>query len=117
MRIKTMAVFSVVFSLALMPALTAVASEVADEISRHEALAVSYEQKVSQQDALIAENESMKADALKAGTFNPKVGPSLDYRKMKNHCDKLIQSAKGTKEELAVFAKYHKMRIEELQGK
>ncbi len=106
--------FALVMSLA--PSLRAETTEMTGEINRHNALAAAYTQKAAAEEALIAEHEQMKAEALKHGVFNAKVGPSLDYRAMELHCDKLIQSAKEVKNELGEFEKYHKMRISELQG-
>jgi len=103
-------------ALAWAPSLRAETAEMTTEISRHKTLAASYAEKAAVQEALITEHEQMKAEALKHGVFNAKVGPSLDYRAMERHCDKLIQSAQDVKNELVEFEKYHKMRISELQG-
>ncbi len=116
MRIKKWVVLGFVLAFVLTPLLRAQTAEQSEEINRHKALVVSYQQKAETQQGIIDEHEQMKAQALKDGTFNAKVGPSLDYRAMERHCDALIKSATEAKTELLEFAKYHQQRTAELQG-
>ena len=82
----------------------------------HLALAVSYDDKVTLQDNLIAEHIKMKKDYNEKFFVNEKVTPMKTLQEMEKHCNKIIESADKEKMQLLEFAKWHRLRAAELQG-
>ena len=103
--------------LGLVPSLPVFAVEAPQAASEHSALAASYEAKAQAQDALIAEHTQMKQDYKARFFVNEKVTPMSQIQKMDDHCNSIIQTAQKEKEELLDFAKWHRMRAAELQGR
>lgn len=66
-----------------------------DKVTRYESLA-------KDQDDAISEHRKMRADYGKG---------------MREHCDAIIKDATALKDEYLEFAKWHKMRAAELEGK
>lgn len=83
----------------------------------HESLAASYEQKALEQDALILEHQQMKKDVADRAVSSPKSGPVPVVKEMEKHCNAIINDAQILKTELQEFAKWHRMRAAELQGR
>jgi hypothetical protein len=76
-----------------------------------------YEDKAAEQGAIIVEHQQMKVEYKKSYYINEKLTPSARLKEMENHCDAIIQEAQKLKTEFLEFAKWHKMRAAELQGK
>ena len=93
------------------------AAEAPQVASDHLALAASYEAKAADQDALIAEHTKMKADYKDRFFVNEKLTPMSQVQKMDDHCNNIIQVAQAEKDHLLEFAKWHRMRAAELEGK
>jgi hypothetical protein len=89
----------------------------ADEASDHQAFVASYEQKAAEQDALIAEHVQMKKDYADRFVGPQKTGTPAQVKEMEQHCDAIIQDATKLRDEFLEFAKWHKMRAAELQGR
>ena len=83
----------------------------------HLALAASYEEKATGQEALVAEHTDMKRDYKRRFYVNEKVSPLLKVQKMEAHCDGIIRAAQAEATELREFAKWHRMRAAELEGR
>ena len=83
----------------------------------HLAMAASYEEKAAAQDALVAEHTAMKRDYKRRFYVNEKVTPLLKVQKMEAHCDAIIKQAQVLANELQEFAKWHRMRAAELEGR
>ena len=93
------------------------ALEAPQAASDHLALAASYEAKAADQGALIAEHTKMKADYKEQFFVNEKLTPMNQIQKMDDHCNNIIQAAQAEKDQLLEFAKWHRMRAAELEGK
>ncbi len=93
------------------------AVEAVDAATSHLNLAASYEQKAATQDVVIAEHQQMKKDYREKFFVNAKVTPGNQVKEMENHCDALIQDARKLQAEYLEFAKWHRMRAAELQGR
>ena len=89
-------------------------SQVAND---HLARAASGEEKATVQEALVAEHTAMKRDYKRRFYVNEKVSPLLKVQKMEAHCDAIIKAAQAEATELREFAKWHRMRAEELEGR
>jgi len=76
-----------------------------------------YEGKAAEQDAIITEHEQMKCDYKNQFFINEKATPISRLKTMEQHCEALINDAQKLKADFLEFAKWHKMRAEELQGK
>ena len=108
--------FLLIAGLALLPATWAYAVEATQAASDHLAMAASYEEKVTVQDALIAEHTKMKQDYKERFFVNEKVTPLGRIREMEDHCNGIIASAQTEKGQLLELAKWHRLRAAELQG-
>ena len=86
----------------------------AEKAQDHLDRAAKYEALAADQQAIIDEHIKMKADARKGLT--PKMSQVMTT-KMDKHCDALISAAEKEKTALNDFAKWHKMRAAELEGK
>lgn len=97
----------------------AFAAEVSEVIKDHKALAVAYQEKAANQDALIAEHQQMKKDYDKR--FIPsnysKTGIPNRVKEMQKHCGKIVKAAQQEKQALLDFSKWHEMRAAELEGR
>jgi hypothetical protein len=95
------------------------AAEVSDVIADHQATATSYEQKAAQQDALIKEHVEMKKTY--AQRYTPgnasKIGVPSKVKQMEKHCNAIVKDATKLRNELLDFAKWHRMRAAELEGR
>ncbi len=96
---------------------TAYAAEPSQVAADHLAMSKSYEEKAAALDSVITEHEQMKKDYKIHFFINEKVTPIARLKKMNDHCDAIIKDAKKLKAEYLDFAKWHRMRAEELQGK
>lgn len=85
--------------------------------AEHLKMAKYYEDKAAEQDALIAEHEQMKANYKQDFFINEKVSPMNKLKKMEQHCDAIIETARKQKNQLLEFAKWHRLRVAEMQGK
>lgn len=108
--------FTILFWAAVLP-YQVHAAEVSEVAKDHETLAASYEQRAAAQDAIIQEHLKMKAADKKRFYVNEKVTPMSRLSKMDVHCGKIIKAAQKEKEALLDFAKWHRMRAAELEGK
>lgn len=82
----------------------------------HEEAALNYEQKAAAQDTLIAEHQQMKKEYKQRYFINEKVTPISRIQKMEKHCDAIIKDAEELKRDMLDFAKWHRMRAEELRA-
>ena len=89
----------------------------ADEVSDHQGLVASYEKKAAEQDAVIAEHEQMKKDYAARFSVPQKGGKLPQIQAMEKHCNAIIEDATKLRDEYRDFAKWHKMRAAELQGR
>lgn len=85
-------------------------------VADHMAKATSYEEKAKAQDALIAEHQQEKKDYKSKYYINDKVTPPQRFAAFEKHCDAVIQDATKLRDELAEFAKWHRMQAAELKG-
>ncbi len=95
----------------------AVTAGVTDDTASHEQLARQYEEKALAQDALILEHTQMKLDYAEKLSPSPKGTNQAAIKEMEKHCNSIIQEAQALKAEFLDFAKWHKMRAAEMQGK
>jgi hypothetical protein len=93
------------------------AAEPSQVAADHLSMAKYYEGKAAEQGAIIAEYQQMKADYKKRYYINEKLTPSARLKTMEDHCDAIIRDAKKLDSEFLEFAKWHKLRAAELQGK
>lgn len=93
------------------------AAEVQSAISDHQGMAARYEEKAAAQDEIIAEHTKMKEDYREKYFINEKVSPMAEIKKVEKHCDGVIQNAGALKAGFLEFAKWHRMRVAELQGR
>jgi hypothetical protein len=93
------------------------ATEPSQVIADHLAMAKSYEEKAAALDKVIAEHEQMKKDYKTQYFINEKVTPVAGLKKMNEHCNAIINDAEKLKAQYLDFAKWHRMRAAELQGK
>jgi len=93
------------------------AVEPAQVSTDHLAMSKSYEDKAAAQDALISEHEQMKKDYKTRFYINDKLTPMAKLKKMNDHCDAIIKDAQKLKADFNDFAKWHRLRAAELQGK
>jgi hypothetical protein len=93
------------------------AAEPAQVVDDHLAMSKSYEDKAAAQDALISEHEQMKKDYKSRFFINEKITPMAKLKKMNDHCDAIIKDAQKLKADFSDFAKWHRLRAAELQGK
>ncbi len=116
-----MKLMQVVASTALAWSLAAPAYAVEGDVSKvaqdHLAMAASYEEKATAQEALVAEHTQMKRDYKSRFYINEKVTPLRKVQKMEEHCDAIIKQAHTLATELREFAKWHRMRAAELEGR
>jgi len=117
MKKLSIIIFSVVIMIASAVAQNVYAAEPSQVADDHLAMAKSYEDKAAAQDALIAEHEQMKKDYKARYFINEKITPMSQLKKMNEHCDAIIKDAKKLKAEFLDFAKWHRFRAAELQGK
>lgn len=103
--------------LATMGGVAAYAAEKTQVASDHQAMAASYEEKATAQQGLIDEHTQMKKDYRSKYYINEKLTPSRTLDPMNKHCDAIIKDATKLRDELREFAKWHKMRAAELEGK
>lgn len=85
----------------------------ADEMKQgtdYAALATKYEKMAADQDAVIAEHETMKTDMEKQHPGKPGVSENA---KMKKHCDSIIKDAKKLKADYEGFAAWCKLMAKE----
>jgi hypothetical protein len=106
---------AILFSVVVSP--IAYAAEPPQVSTDHLAMAKSYEDKAAAQDALIAEHEQMKKDYKSRFFINEKLTPMAKLKKMNDHCDAIIKDAQKLKADFNDFAKWHRLRAAELQGK
>jgi hypothetical protein len=83
----------------------------------HLSMVKNYADKAAEQSAIIAEHQQMKLDYKKRYYINEKLTPSARMKEMEDHCDAIIHHAQMLRDEFLEFAKWHKMRAAELQGK
>ena len=86
----------------------------AEKAQDHLDRAAKYEALAADQQAIIDEHVKMKADEKKR--MPPKMSDSMTM-KMDKHCNALISAAEKEKAALNEFAKWHRMRAAELEGK
>lgn len=103
--------------LATMGGVSVHALEKAQVASDHQAMAASYEEKAKAQQGLIDEHTQMKKDYKSKYYINEKLTPARTLDPMNKHCDVIIKDATKLRDELQEFAKWHKMRAAELEGK
>jgi len=116
MKTKTLIVAIMVVTLAMGAGLPAFAGEEALAVADHIAMANAYEQKASEQDALISQHATMKRDYEKRHYMMKKAGVPAKVEEMDKHCDSIIQAATNLRNEFTDFAKWHRMRAAEVQG-
>jgi len=85
-----------------------------EKAEQHLAMAAKYEKLAADQQAIIDEHTAMKAGEKKR--MPPKMAETAT-KAMDKHCNALINAAQKEKAALSEFAKWHKMRAAELQGK
>ncbi|MBI4115720.1 MAG: hypothetical protein HY447_03995 [Candidatus Omnitrophica bacterium] len=117
MKTLAIVVLSLGVLLGVVSPISAFAVEPAQAAADHLAMAASYEQQATSQDALIAEHTTMKKEYKDRFFVNEKVTPISKVRKMERHCDAIIKDAQKVKNDLLDFAKWHRMRAAELQGR
>jgi hypothetical protein len=88
-----------------------------EDIHKHLQIAASYEQKATEQNAEVELHQKMKKDYEARHYMLRKVGPPNDVLEMNKHCNALIQAAEALRSEYLEFAKWHRMRAAELQGR
>jgi len=93
------------------------AEDVSKVAQDHLAMAASYEKQATAQEALVAEHTQMKRDYKSRFYINEKVTPLRTMQKMDEHCDAIIKPAQALATELREFAKWHRMRAAELEGR
>ncbi len=99
------------------------AAEPSQVAADHLKMAKYYEGKASEQDAIIAEQQQMKSDYEKRFYIDEKgenltpSRPLREVKEMEDHCDAIINDARKLKDDYLEFAKWHRMRAAELQGK
>jgi len=86
----------------------------AEKAQGHLDKAAKYEALAADQQAIIDEHVKMKADEKKR--MPPKQAEAMSM-KMEKHCNALIAAAEKEKAALTDFAKWHRMRAAELEGK
>ena len=92
-------------------------AEPSGEVADHLKMAASYEEKATAQDIVIGEHTKMKQDYKNQFFTNQKVSPTGKIQEMEKHCNAIIQDAQKLKVEYLEFAKWHRMRAAELQGR
>ncbi len=117
----------VILSLAIMIGFAAFhnlyAAEPSAVAADHLAMAKSYEKKAAEQDVIITEQQQMKTDYEKRFYIDEKgenltpSRPLREVKEMEDHCDAIINDARKLKDDYLEFAKWHRMRAAELQGK
>ncbi len=95
---------------------SAYADDVSEAVKQHETLAVQYEAKAAEQDALIAEHSAMDKKYEERFWLIKKAGKPNNVTDMDKHCAVIVQAAQTEKNALLDFAKWHRMRAAELQG-
>ena len=93
------------------------AAEPSQVAADHLAMAKSNEDKAAAQDVLIAEHEQMKMHYKARFFINERTTPMILVMKMEQHCDAIIKDAQKLKADFLDFAKWHRARAAELQGK
>lgn len=96
------------------------ATEATVEAAEHTAVAASYDLRIADLDALIAEHQKMKKDyRTRVPRYKGAVAPGRDSElaEMDKHCDAIIGDATRLRNELAEFAKWHRTQGANLQGK
>jgi 2-phospho-L-lactate transferase/gluconeogenesis factor (CofD/UPF0052 family) len=91
--------------------------DVNQAIVEHEKMISQYEEQAKAQDAVIVEHQKMKQDYKNRFYVNDKVTPTSGLKEMETHCNTLISEAQKMKADLLDFAKWHRSRNAELQGK
>lgn len=117
MKTLNLIVLSLLFTLQSFGSLPLYAVEETQAVSDHVALAASYEEKAAAQDIVIGEHTKMKQDYKARFFVNEKVSPMNKIQGMVEHCDAIIKDAQKLKSEYLEFAKWHRMRAAELQGR
>ncbi|MBA4373649.1 MAG: hypothetical protein C0402_12415 [Thermodesulfovibrio sp.] len=117
MKKLSIIIFSLVIMIASVVAQNVYAAETSQVSTDHLAMSKSYEDKAAAQDALIAEHEQMKKDYKSRFFINEKLTPMAKLKKMNDHCDAIIKDAQKLKADFNDFAKWHRLRAAELQGK
>jgi len=92
------------------------AAEPSEVAAGHFKMEKYYEGKAAEQDATITEHQQMKSDYKKQNFINEKVTLINRIKQMEQHCDAIINDAQKLKADFIEFAKWHRMRAEELQG-
>ncbi len=106
---------ALVFGFALAQNLSA--AEPAQATADHLKMEKYYEDKATEQDAIIAEHQRMKSEYKQQYFINEKVTPVNRLKEMEKHCDAIIHDAQKLRADYLESAKWHKMRATELQGK
>ena len=75
-------------------------ADVSQVAKDHLAMAASYEEKATVQEALVAEHTAMKRDYKRRFYVNDKVTPLLKVQKTEAHCDAIIKAAQAEATEL-----------------
>jgi cell division protein FtsB len=93
------------------------AVQVSEATTDHLALAKKYEAQMNVQNTLITEHQQMKRDYYNRFFVNEKISPRKKLQKMEQHCDAIVTEATKLRDELQEFAKWHRMRAAELEGR
>ena len=117
MKKLSIIIYSLVIMIAAAVAQNVYAAEPSQVAADHLAMAKSNEDKAAAQDVLIAEHEQMKMHYKARFFINERTTPMILVMKMEQHCDSIIKDAQKLKADFLDFAKWHRARAAELQGK
>ncbi len=123
MKILNSAILSLALLIGFALSQNLYAAEPSQVAADHLKMAKYYEGKASEQDAIIAEQQQMKSDYEKRFYIDEKgenlttSRPLREVKEMEGHCDAIINDARKLKDDYLEFAKWHRMRAAELQGK
>ncbi len=92
--------------------LWAKAADTNQVVRDHRAKSASYEQKAKEQQIIIDEHQHMKLMQT-----NDPITPQPIIRKQNAHCDAILRDATKLRDDFLDFAKWHRMRAAELEGK
>ena len=88
-----------------------------ETVQDHQAMAASYEQKATTCHQEAAYHRTMLEKAAEAERINPKAAGHPRYQAMRQHCEPIIRDAEQLAGEMEEFAKWHRMRAAELEGR
>ena len=88
-----------------------------ETIQDHQAMATSYEQKAAAYRQEAAYHRAMLEKAAEAERINPKAQVHPRYEAMRKHCEPIIRDAEQLASDMSEFAKWHRMRAAELEGR